>query len=340
MAKQIFNQSGSNLNPFTPQLQSQGWLNGNILTSLDQNTALYIAYNFSGLYQQINNQNSTNVTIPNPSANIYCYQFVRLTNPNGTAVTINLGASTPYMDEGMEITIWNNSPVLSTVRSNINGSIIYPIQPNESIRLKVISTNTLSGFFLILNDTESLSICKIGSFQDALFNNDTIDGYFERGWLLYGSLTIGSASSGGDYADDRLFTLFSIIYNNCPSAIVSGGRSGDPSNDWFANKTIQMQYIPGAVLGQYDNVTQNFKKPGNTFGDFTHSLTEDENGEHNHLSNVSGKRGGLSNTPNSGAGALNQGNAESPAITSTSGLGSPHNNTQPTLAVGRFIRGF
>lgn len=334
MAKQIFNQNGANLNTLSPQLQAQAWLNGNILTSLDQNTVTYSAYNFTGLYQQINVQNTTSLTIPNASATIYCYQSIQLTSATGTAVTINLNAASPYMDVGMIITIWNNTTAVSTVQSSIGSSPIYPIQPDESIRLQIISVDATLGYFIILNDKESKTWAPVGSFKDVLLSNSLIDGYFERGWILYGAYTIGNSASGAHYADDRLFTLFVNSYNSCPSAIVTPPRTGDAATDWGNNATLLLPYTAGAVLGQADASTVNFIDSGDFFGEFDTSLTDQsQNAPHYHFVGeaVLGTTGG--------SGTAMRGNSNTKQTT-TSGSSAPHNNTQPTLAVGRMIRGF
>lgn len=101
------------------------------------------------------------------------------------------------------------------------------------------------------------------------------------------------------------------------------------------------KYAQGdALVGHSDSVTSStpdwIKFAGTRYGSYTHSLTEDQNGSHEHLLITGGSDGTAQNL---NGGALHNANGTnvrtnySPTKTTVSGEGSPHNNVQPSIVV-------
>ncbi len=150
------------------------------------------------------------------------------------------------------------------------------------------------------------------------------------GWILWIDSTIGSATSGADYANADAQNLFTKLWTNCANAQcpVSGGRGASAAADWAANKTLSLPIVDGRTLVNY-NGTYTL---ASTFGEATHTLSLPETPVHNHAALEgdfiydigSGGSVGLS----AGANAT-----DNKAVTANAGGGLPHNNLQPSTAV-------
>lgn len=72
------------------------------------------------------------------------------------------------------------------------------------------------------------------------------------GWIFLNGKTIGNASSGAtERANADTQDLFTLLWDNVTDAFapVSGGRGGDATSDFNANKTIQLLNPLGRVFG-------------------------------------------------------------------------------------------
>jgi hypothetical protein len=100
-------------------------------------------------------------------------------------------------------------------------------------------------------------------------------------------------------------------------------------------RILSKQYpaTAGRVFVQRDPSNPKFNEVGKIFGAETHPLTADENGQHVHQ--IKGRPNGTGN--GSDASLLNSGTAAT-WVTESSGLGLPHNNIQPSVAVLVLIR--
>lgn len=145
------------------------------------------------------------------------------------------------------------------------------------------------------------------------------------GWLMMDDSTIGKASSAATHASDDYESLYTVLYaisdTYCP---VTGGRGASAAADWAAGKPIALPKVLGralAVAGAGSGLTS--RALGLTYGEEKHALTADENGPHTHTYNGAGVN---SYQPTQGGGAVYQPGQ----TTSSSGLGTPHENMQPT----------
>lgn len=91
--------------------------------------------------------------------------------------------------------------------------------------------------------------------------------------------TIGNASSGAvSRANADCLALFVLIYGACSDAIapVSGGRTGNATNDFNANKTIRVPNLVGRSpigAGGATNDGTTTRTLGTLYGTETHTLT-------------------------------------------------------------------
>lgn len=181
------------------------------------------------------------------------------------------------------------------------------------------------------------------------------------GYVRANGGTIGNATSAAtERANADTLALFSLLWGkNSASLPVSGGRGSSAAADFAANKRITLPDAKNKVLAWIDGMGQaetdlltgavDGKQIGATGGAQSHQLTEEELAEHKHLmlADVSkpfvpepsatlqvartstGASGQTSNTFMSGAPE-----EATLGLTSASGQGQSHNNTQPTLIAG------
>lgn len=184
----------------------------------------------------------------------------------------------------------------------------------------------------------------VGAFE----TGDTCDSFraSKTGWVLLDGRTIGSAASGAtNRANADTEDLFTVLWNQLADAqaAVSGGRGVSASADFAADKTLTLPDASGHARAGRDNMSGTSRNNltsalnGDTLGASggaeTHSLTGAQNGPHNH---------DYLATPNNTTAVQTSGSAnvsgQTTAQTSTSGSGTAHNNTQPTLIMNVFIK--
>jgi len=194
------------------------------------------------------------------------------------------------------------------------------------------------------------------------------------GWVLilggagnYGN-TIGNAASGGvSRANADCLALFTLIYNACNDTIapVSGGRTGNATNDFNANKTIRVPNLigrspMGAGTATFDGTSA--RVLGTLYGEEGHALTSAENGPHFHAAVIfdpghshsyaapvisGGQTGGGSfaacvsstniNTSISSTG-VRVDSANGNNTTASSGSGTAHNTIHPVVALNVMVK--
>ena len=75
------------------------------------------------------------------------------------------------------------------------------------------------------------------------------------GWVRLNARTIGSATSGAsERANADTQALWEYLYNADPNLTVSGGRTGNSTNDFTANKTITLPDFRGRVPAALDDM--------------------------------------------------------------------------------------
>jgi microcystin-dependent protein len=177
------------------------------------------------------------------------------------------------------------------------------------------------------------------------------------GYVLLSGRTIGNASSGGtERANADTQTLFELLWNSMTNteAPVSGGRGASASADFAANKTITLPDARGRVIAGKDNMGGTTASRmtsggsgitgttlGTSGGTETHTLTIAQLASHNHAENV----GQLSQAAYKGQGwdtgiqlTGDASVASGRLTTDSSGSGSAHQNTQPTLVLNKIIK--
>jgi hypothetical protein len=74
------------------------------------------------------------------------------------------------------------------------------------------------------------------------------------GWLPCNGLTMGSASSGANFADGDNEALFVFLWQNDASLAVVGGRGATAASDWAASKRLTLPDMRGRVLAGLDTM--------------------------------------------------------------------------------------
>lgn len=188
---------------------------------------------------------------------------------------------------------------------------------------------------------------------DSIINADRVGttktGYMSTplGYILANDGTIGSSSSvATTRANSDTYFLFKEIYNNVADiyAPVSGGRSGNPSTDFAANKTLRLPLMLGrglGVAGSGSGLTN--RDTGQPYGVETVGLSGANNGPHIHagsgtlgfLLEPNGSTGGTTPLVSAAVG----GNTLPVSVTiNSSGSGTPHENMPPMGYQRMFIK--
>lgn len=154
------------------------------------------------------------------------------------------------------------------------------------------------------------------------------------GWLLLDDTTIGTAASAATHKSDSYQNLYNVLYalpdSVCP---VVGGRGANAAADWAANKPITLAKVLGRALGVAGaGASLTARNVGDTLGEETHALTANENGPHTHSLDA------VYSSNHAGAQTGNTANMGVISTTGSSGLGTPHNNMQPTSFLNAEIK--
>lgn len=162
------------------------------------------------------------------------------------------------------------------------------------------------------------------------------------GWILVNDntkTTIGDASSTATIrANADCETLYKLYWeefsdSDCP---VEGGRGLNAAADWAAHRNIAIPSAFRRVFAAHD--INDAVRIGQVEGEKTHALTADENGQHNHAPSA-GKQGFMVNDATGGDHYASGGNPFFiHATTANSGLGTAHNNMQPTVYKNLYIK--
>lgn len=231
----------------------------------------------------------------------------------------------------------------------------------------------ISAFMANLLDTADLTtlVGLLGLFEtgDLKFSFAIAD---KPGWIrMQGGTgtppnTIGNAASGALLrANADTLNLFTLIYNNCTDTVapVSGGRTGNPVNDFNAGKTIQVpnpvgRTVTGAGAATAGTTTRAL---GEQFGAETHILSAAELASHfhaaaiydpghTHSSNITGVRssttgGGGFTISSYGSASIDNAvtnvRVQSPNgfdTTYSAGGNAAHNNLQPSIALTAYVK--
>lgn len=182
------------------------------------------------------------------------------------------------------------------------------------------------------------------------------------GFVLVDGKTIGpTGSSATGRANDDTFALYVLLWS-LSTITVAGGKGANAAADWAAAKLLTLPNLSGRTLigldnmsGSAANIMTQFSAttPGATGGSQTHALTSGENGPHSHNITDPGHQHGANGsalfmtvtTGDAGYITVDAGSIytlyyrglSGPATTGisiqSSGSGTGHNNTQPSMAV-------
>jgi microcystin-dependent protein len=195
------------------------------------------------------------------------------------------------------------------------------------------------------------SVSKIKLASEQQIPTGVVWNYFgttaPTGWILLDGRTIGNASSSAtSRANADTADLFALLWNSLANseAAVSTGRGASAAADYAANKTITLPDARGRILVGKDDMGGSAASRmtsggsgldgatlGKAGGAQTHTLTISELAVHSHLVDYV-------NNANTGGSAGNVGGASTSKGTQNSGLGSAHNNVQPSLIANQIIK--
>lgn len=176
------------------------------------------------------------------------------------------------------------NPDVSTLRSQLASQLpmsdgvsllgYYDVNNTAPQTLQTFLNNLPTYIANLINNITTPTGAKLVSY-----NSSTPAG----GWLpLDGSIaTIGSATSGADYANAAAANLFAMFWNQYSNALcpVSGGRGANAAADFAANKTLTIPDETGRVSINQGGGTYT---AGDPVGSATQTLTDVNNGPHTH----------------------------------------------------------
>jgi len=195
------------------------------------------------------------------------------------------------------------------------------------------------------------------------------------GFVRLNARTMGSATSGAtERANSDTQALWEYLYNADTNLTVSGGRTGNSTNDFNANKTIALPDFRGRVPAALDDMgnsaagrlTSSFFGSsaivlGNSGGGESNTLTAAQlpvitptfTGTLINLGTLNINEGAFirangGGTPSGSGGLADDATGATPTVTiptftpagsiSTFGSGNAHNNAQPTILVTYYIK--
>jgi hypothetical protein len=163
---------------------------------------------------------------------------------SAAARTVNLPANADIPD-GFQVTIFKSdySPNTVTIDGNssdtINGELTLVL--TKGYQSALLQWNAAASGWFAKVDTVVPTGAKV------YYGSDTAP----AGWLFANGVgTIGSASSGADYANARAEALFHHCYDTYSNTVcpVSGGRGASAAADWAANKRLTLPDLRGRAI--------------------------------------------------------------------------------------------
>lgn len=179
----------------------------------------------------------------------------------------------------------------------------------------------------------------------------------KSGWLLCNGLTIGDAGSGAtSRANADTSDLYTILWTNTTNSELpiqdssgsSTSRGASAAADFAAGKRLPLPDVRGRTFVGKDDmgatVANRITAGGSGIdgtlllasgGAETHSLNSSQNGPHTHT--ISGVISSITTGDQNGGSGVRFISTKT-GTTSSSGSGSPHNNTQPSIVGNCFIK--
>lgn len=95
---------------------------------------------------------------------------------------------------------------------------------------------------------DTTAVAETGDLKIRYDNNE------RTGWRICNGKSIGSATSGADYANANAQALFEYLWQKDSTLAVSGGRGASALADWSANKRLTLPDYKGVFLAGLDNM--------------------------------------------------------------------------------------
>lgn len=95
---------------------------------------------------------------------------------------------------------------------------------------------------------DTTAISQTGDLKNRLGDSEV------SGWRICNGKSIGSATSGADYANSNAQSLFEYLWQAMPGLTVSGGRGASALADWSANKRLTLPDFRGYMLAGLDDM--------------------------------------------------------------------------------------
>lgn len=203
----------------------------------------------------------------------------------------------------------------------------------------------------VMSSSEVAAAIAIGELTGVV--KDYVGTTAPTGYVMLSGRTIGDASSSAtERANADTSALFTLLWNSMADteAPVSGGRGASAAADFAAHKTITLPDARGRVIVGKDNMGGTTASRitsggcgitgttlGTSGGSQTHTLTEAQLAAHTHTLAYPGR--GYSPAGGGTYGVtINTTNQANDNTLSTTGSGSAHNNTQPSLVLNKIIK--
>lgn len=95
---------------------------------------------------------------------------------------------------------------------------------------------------------DTTAIAQTGDLKNRLGDSEV------SGWRICNGKSIGSSTSGADYANSNAQSLFEYLWQAMPGLAVSGGRGASALADWSANKRLTLPDFRGYMLAGLDDM--------------------------------------------------------------------------------------
>lgn len=95
---------------------------------------------------------------------------------------------------------------------------------------------------------DTTAIAQTGDLKNRLGDSEV------SGWRICNGKSIGSSTSGADYANSNAQSLFEYLWQAMPGLTVSGGRGASALADWSANKRLTLPDFRGYMLAGLDDM--------------------------------------------------------------------------------------
>lgn len=162
------------------------------------------------------------------------------------------------------------------------------------------------------------------------------------GWVAMNDGSIGNTGSGATLrANQDTFQLYKTVYDSVVNtwAPVSGGRTGNATNDFIAGKTLTLPRALGRALAESGTgAGLTARALGEYLGEESHTLTILEMPNHNHPNSTNRSSSTGAGGSSTNYGSFNGVNQNFTIDVASQGGGQAHNIMQPTSFMNFYIK--